>query len=101
MLFPLSAPGAAALDLVSPPLRVADALPDRREYACPDCARAEDGAAGANLGCGHLMTSSARSRIAGGIVRPIAWAVFRLMTSRNFAGCWTGRSAGLAPLRIL
>ena len=49
----------------------------------------------------HSMISSARSRIAGGIVRPIAWAVFRMMTSWNFVGCWTGRSAGLAPLRIL
>jgi len=29
----------------------------------------------------HSMTSSARSRIAGGIVRPIACAVFRLTTS--------------------
>src|SRR5438445_3284003 len=100
MLFPLSAPGAAALDLVSPPLRVADALPDRREHACPDCARAEDGAAGANLGCAHSMTSSARARIAGGTVRPSALAVLRLTTSSNMAGCCTGRSAGLAPARM-
>src|ERR1700730_18255026 len=100
MLFPLSAPGAAALDLLSPPLRVADALPDRREHACPDCACAEDATAGTNLGCGHSMTSSARARIEGGTVRPSAWAVLRLTTSSNVAGCCTGRSAGLAPLRI-
>src|SRR6266404_9476523 len=100
MLFPLSAPGAAALDLVSPPLPVADALPDRREHACPDCARAEDGAAGANLGCAHSMTSSARARIDGGTVSPRALAVLRLTTSSNLVGCSTGKSAGLAPLRI-
>ena len=35
------------------------------------------------------------------MVRPSARAVFRLMTNSNFMGCSTGRSAGLAPLRIL
>ncbi len=29
-----------------------------------------------------------------------AFAVLRLTTSSNLVGCWTGRSAGLAPLRI-
>ena len=48
----------------------------------------------------HSITSSARARIDGGTVRPRALAVFRLTTSSNFVGCWTGRSAGLAPLRI-
>ena len=36
-----------------------------------------------------------------GIVSPRAWAVLRLMTSSNFIGCSTGRSAGLVPLRSL
>src|SRR5215469_1048217 len=49
----------------------------------------------------YSITSSARPRIVCGIVRPSALAVLRLMTSSNFVGCWTGRSAGLAPLRIL
>src|SRR6516225_11280607 len=49
----------------------------------------------------HSITSSARARIEGGMVRPSALAVFRLTTSSNVVGCWTGRSAGLAPLRIL
>ena len=49
----------------------------------------------------HWMISSARCRSGGGIVRPRALAVFRLMTSSNLVGCSTGRSAGLAPLRIL
>jgi hypothetical protein len=48
----------------------------------------------------HSITWSARARSGSGIVRPSAFAVFRLMTSSNFVGCWTGRSAGLAPLRI-
>ena len=38
---------------------------------------------------------------AGGMVRPRSFAVFRLITSSKVVGCSTGRSAGLAPLRIL
>ena len=49
----------------------------------------------------YWITSSARASTDGGIVRPSALAVFRLITSSNFVGCSTGRSAGLAPLRIL
>jgi hypothetical protein len=48
----------------------------------------------------YSMSSSARARTGGGIVSPSALAVFKLTTSSNFVGCWTGRSAGLAPLRI-
>jgi hypothetical protein len=47
------------------------------------------------------MTSVAWKRTAGGMVRPSAWAVFRLMTSSKVVGCSTGKSAGLAPFRIL
>src|SRR5215475_9721498 len=49
----------------------------------------------------HSMTSSARPSSEGGIVRPRALAVLRLMISSNLVGCSTGSSAGLAPLRIL
>ena len=49
----------------------------------------------------HWMTSSAPRSSDGGIVRPRALAVLRLITKSNFVGCSTGRSAGLAPLRIL
>ena len=49
----------------------------------------------------HLITFSARIITTGGIVRPSALAVFRLITSSNLVGCSTGRSAGLAPFRIL
>ena len=50
---------------------------------------------------GYLITLSALASTFGGIVRPICFAAFRLMMSSNFFGCSTGRSAGLAPLRIL
>src|SRR5262245_27504361 len=46
------------------------------------------------------ITSSAWKRRVGGIVRPRAWAVFRLMTSSKWVGCSTGRSAGLVPFRM-
>ena len=49
----------------------------------------------------HLITLFARASTSGGIVRPICFAVLRLITNSNFVGCSTGRSAGLAPFRIL
>ena len=49
----------------------------------------------------HRITLSARYRSDCGIVTPICLAVFRLITSSNFVGCSTGRSAGLTPFRIL
>src|SRR5262249_10878538 len=49
----------------------------------------------------HWITSSARASSEGGIVRPRALAVLRLMTNSNLVGCSMGRSPGLAPLRIL
>src|SRR5262245_54636947 len=48
----------------------------------------------------HSITSSARARSEAGTSRPVAFAVARLFTSSNLVGCTTGRSAGLAPLRI-
>jgi hypothetical protein len=55
----------------------------------------------ASVVAAQRITSSARKRSVGGIVRPSALAVLRLMTSSNFQGCSTGRSAGLAPFKIL
>src|SRR5262249_43513422 len=49
----------------------------------------------------HSITSSAMASMPGGIVRPSILAVLRLITSSNLVGCRTGKSAGLAPLRIL
>src|SRR5262245_15667735 len=48
----------------------------------------------------HSITSSASSWIELGTSMPSALAVCRLMTNWNFVDCSTGRSAGLAPLRI-
>jgi len=48
----------------------------------------------------HSITSSARASSVGGTLRPSALAVFRLITSSNFVGPWTGRSAGFSPLRM-
>src|SRR5262249_32931919 len=48
----------------------------------------------------HSMTSSARASSLSGIWRPSDLAVVVLMISWNLVGCSTGRSAGLAPLRI-
>ena len=49
----------------------------------------------------HLMTRSALASTLGGIVRPICFAALRLITSSNFVGCSTGRSAGFLPFKIL
>lgn len=46
------------------------------------------------------MIRSARRRSDSGSVRPIARAVVALMVKRKIDGCSTGRSCGLAPLRI-
>ena len=51
--------------------------------------------------CHHLITVSARYSNDCGIVRPICFAVFRLITNSNLVGCSTGRSAGFVPFRIL
>ena len=48
----------------------------------------------------HRITLSAHASTFGGIVRPIYFAVFRLITSSNFVGCSTGRAVGLAPFKV-
>ena len=47
------------------------------------------------------ITLSALASTFGGIVSPSCFAVFRLTTSSNLLACSTGKSAGLAPFRIL
>jgi hypothetical protein len=49
----------------------------------------------------YSITSSARASTDGGILRPSALAVVRLITSSNLVGCSTGMSAGLVPRSIL
>src|SRR5262249_34361087 len=53
------------------------------------------------LAASHSITSLANASSRSGTLRPSAFAVFRLITSSNLIGCWTGRSDALAPLRIL
>src|SRR5262249_19841743 len=48
----------------------------------------------------HSITSWARASSVGGISRPRALAVVRLMTRSNLVGCKTGKSAGFSPLRM-
>src|SRR5262245_38655072 len=51
-------------------------------------------------GIAYSITSSARLCTDCGTAMPSALAAFRLTISSNFVVCWTGRSAGLSPLRI-
>jgi len=48
----------------------------------------------------HSITSSARASRFGGTSMPSARAVSRLMTNSNLLDCTTGKSAGVAPLRM-
>src|SRR5262249_9608178 len=48
----------------------------------------------------HSITSSGRARSAGCTTSPSNRAACRLMTSSNLIACTTGKSAGLAPLRM-
>ena len=49
----------------------------------------------------HLTTLSARASTFGGIVRPICFAVLRLIMNSNFVGCSMGSSLGLVPFKNL
>jgi hypothetical protein len=49
---------------------------------------------------GHSITSSARASNVGGMDRPSALAVFKLIARSNLVGSWIGKSLGLAPLRM-
>jgi hypothetical protein len=48
----------------------------------------------------YSITSSAMLSRPEDRVIPSAFAVFRLITNSNLVGFWTGRSAGLSPLRM-
>jgi hypothetical protein len=51
--------------------------------------------------CRYSITTSARPSSVGGIVRPIAFAVLRLIANSNVVGCSIGISLGFAPPTIL
>src|SRR5262249_11845011 len=72
-------------------------LRPRRERPCRRAAKQRDELATPN----HSITSSARARKDSGIVRLMALAAGRLMINSNLVGCSIGRSAALAPLKIL
>src|SRR5262249_36296522 len=78
-------------------------IPQSRRWpsalGCP--LSAISGTQGAQQKDRYSITSSARASTVGGIARPSAFAALRLMTNRYLEACSTGRSAGLAPLRIL
>src|SRR2546421_11219111 len=57
-------------------------------------------AVGASVVAAQRITSSAWKSSVGGIVRPRALAVFRLIPNSNFIGCSTGRSAALVPFLL-
>ena len=48
----------------------------------------------------HSITSSARASSVGGMSKPSAFAVLRLITNSYLVGACTGRSAGFSPLRM-
>src|SRR5262249_13713099 len=77
--------------------QLAGLLRARRKRPCSHSAAEERN----ELAALQSITSLARSNIDVGIVTPIALAVRRFTTSSNVVGCSTGKSAGLAPRRIL
>jgi len=74
----------------------------RRQRGC--CARDANGHDAADeqyeLASFHSITWSARASIDGGISRPSAFAVLRLIAISYLVDACTGRSAGFSPLRI-
>jgi hypothetical protein len=80
------------------PQKVMSALPPKTEM----CSATRDVRFGpiADIGRAYSITSSARASNEAGIGIPVALAVLRFITNSNFAGCWTGRSDGLVPLRM-
>ena len=55
----------------------------------------------ADIRATYSITSSAVACSVGGMSRPSALAVFRLIINSNFVGCSTGMSPGLVPRKIL
>src|SRR6266511_3247631 len=53
------------------------------------------------IAANHSITASTRSKNASGIVRPMAFAVLRLIASSNLVGCSMGKSLGCLPCKIL
>src|SRR5262245_44726446 len=80
------------------PQTVMSAVPPKADM----CGAARDVRYGpiADMGQVYSITSSALACNDNGTVRPRVLAVLRFMMSWNFAGCCTGRSVGVSPLRM-
>jgi hypothetical protein len=92
-------PGSGGANEEVPDLRYLPrllSLGRERRRQRPKCQPAEERAA-----VHHWMISSARTKSDWGMVSPRALAVLRLMTSSNFVGCSTGRSARFGTLEDL
>jgi hypothetical protein len=77
---------------------------NRADHGLPSRKRPCDSHAtekGDELAPPHSITSSARAITVAGISRPIAFAVFKLITNSNVTGWAIGRSSGLVPRKIL
>src|SRR5215468_10684225 len=70
-------------------------LRTRRERPCSRAAEQSDERAPL-----HSITSSASASSVGGMSRPSAFAVLRLITNSNLVDCIIGSSAGVSPLRM-
>src|SRR5262245_30212632 len=75
-------------------------LRPRRGRPCSRSAAEQHDELAASHACAHSMTSSASASSLSGTVSPSILAVPALMTNSNLFGCTTGKSAGLAPLRM-
>ena len=73
---------------------------DIRCSANPMCALCQKRTHAAQQKSFYSITLSARSSSVGSTVRPSAFAVLRLRVRLNMVGFWTGRLAGLSPLRM-
>src|SRR5262249_43463682 len=83
------------LQHADPPHALGLLRPRRQRPRCRRAAEQRD-----ELAAVHSITSSARASSVGGISNPMRLAVLRLITSSNFVDWMTGKSAGLAPLRM-
>src|SRR5262245_46884968 len=72
-------------------------LPARRERPRGRCTAEQRD----ELAALHSITSSASDSTLSENLTPSAFAVLRLITNSNLLDCMTGKSAGVAPLRIL
>jgi hypothetical protein len=80
--------------------QLADALDPERKAAMISKTGKSFAGSDRRAGGHYSITSSARTSKCCGTLRPSCLAALRLMTKWNFVDLLTGRSAGMAPLRI-